>query len=80
MEAFALSERRKVSVVLIHMMMQIIKCEHPVDSVGYCFFEKRKRLKEEYKSKSGRELGQLRKEGIEINEEVPPPGFMTTGR
>jgi hypothetical protein len=42
-----------------------------VTSVGFCFFEKRKRLKEEHKGKSGRELGQLRKDGVELNEEVP---------
>ena len=42
-------------------------------SVGYCFFEKRKRLKDEFKGKSGRELGQLRKDGVELNEEVSLP-------
>jgi hypothetical protein len=54
--------------------LQIIDCEHPVKSVGYCFFEKRKRLKDEFKGKTGRELGQLRKDGVELNEEVSVDG------
>lgn len=62
----------------------VIDCEHPVTSVGYCFFEKRKRLKDEFKGKSGRELGQLRKDGVELNEEAELPymAFLgdTTGK
>jgi ribonuclease Z len=59
--------------------VEIIECEHPVTSVGYCFFEKRKKLKEDLKGKTKQELGQLRKQGIELNEEVKMPAFAFLG-
>jgi len=59
--------------------VDIIRCEHPVTSVGYLFSEKRTRLKEEFKGKAGRELGELRKKGIELNEEIFLPLFAFLG-
>ena len=49
--------------------LEIFKCYHQVPCVGYGIFEKRKKLKEEYSNLQGKEIGNLRKKGIEINYE-----------
>ena len=49
--------------------LEIFKCYHQVPCVGYGIFEKRKKLKEEYCNLKGKEIGELRKKGIEINYE-----------
>ena len=49
--------------------LEIFKCYHQVPCVGYGIFEKRKKLKEEYVNLKGKEIGELRKKGIEINYE-----------
>ncbi len=49
--------------------LEIFKCYHQVPCVGYGIFEKRKKLKEEYANLKGKEIGELRKKGIEINYE-----------
>jgi ribonuclease Z len=47
--------------------------------VGYAFSERKKRLKSEYVGTPGRELGRLRKEGVEIEEETFVPLFVYLG-
>lgn len=49
--------------------VEVIKCYHSVPCVGYGFIEKRTKLKEEYLKLSGKEIGELRKKGVEINYE-----------
>ncbi len=47
--------------------LEIFKCYHPVPCVGYGVYNVRKKLKEEYSKLSGKEIGELRKKGVEIN-------------
>ena len=49
-------------------LVTVFDCIHKVPTVGYAFSEPRSKLKEEYQGKPGKELGQLRKEGVEISE------------
>jgi ribonuclease Z len=48
--------------------IQVIRCPHRVPSVGYCVSDVRKTLKPEYKGLSQKEIGQLKKSGVEIVE------------
>jgi ribonuclease Z len=50
-----------------------------VACVGYAFAERKKRLRPEYVGTPGRELGRLRKEGVEIEEETYAPLFVYLG-
>ena len=50
--------------------LEIFKCFHQVPCVGYGIYEPRKKLKEEYSKLSGKEIGELRKKGIDINYEI----------
>jgi len=58
---------------------QVIKCCHTVPCVGYAFFEKRKKLKAEYATMSGRQVGELRKSGVDVSEEISVPLFAFLG-
>ena len=49
--------------------LEIFKCYHQVPCVGYGVYNIRKKLKEEYVNLKGKEIGELRKKGIEINYE-----------
>jgi len=46
------------------------QCFHKVPCIGYAFEEKKKRLKQEFVGLAGKELGRLRKEGVQIEEEA----------
>ena len=59
--------------------MSAIECIHPVPCVGYCFWEPRSKLKEEYKEMDGKKIGQLRKSGVEVSEVVEQPMFVFMG-
>lgn len=52
---------------------------HGVPSVGYVVFDRRKKLKEEYRGLPGKKIGQLAKEGAQINHQVDVPIFGYTG-
>lgn len=67
------------SHIINNYKVDIINCEHPVTSVGYLFSEKRSRLKDEFKGRPGKELGELRKKGVELNEDVFLPLFAFLG-
>jgi ribonuclease Z len=53
--------------------VQVLEAHHDVQSVGYGISSFVKKLKEEYKGLSGKDLGSLRKSGIEIQETVKVP-------
>jgi len=55
--------------------VHVIKCIHAVPCVGYLFSEKLSKLKEQYKNLTGKDLGALRKEGVEISDEFYRPLF-----
>jgi len=60
-------------------MVDIIKCDHTVPCVGYCFYESRNRLKSEYKGLSKEEMVQLRKKNVEVSEQFKVPVFAFMG-
>lgn len=43
-----------------------VKCHHVVPCLGYIFSTKKDKLKDEYKGLPGKEIGKLRKSGVEI--------------
>ena len=50
----------------LHWIVDIVECCHRVPSVGYCISEVRSKLKEEYKKLTGKEIGALRKQGVDV--------------
>jgi len=54
-------------------VMKVVNCVHSVPCVGYCFYEKKSKLKQEFKSLSGKEIAQLRKSGVEVSDIVDFP-------
>ena len=65
-----ISQTSKVKSKIIpgkEYMIETFKCYHPVPAVGYGIYEKRKKIKPEYEKLPGKEIGQLRKKGIDIN-------------
>lgn len=61
------------------MKVEIIKCDHSVPCVGYGFIDTRIKLKEEYAHLQGKELGALKKSGVDINYKVEFPFFCYLG-
>jgi len=53
--------------------IEIIKCHHSVPCVGYGIIEKRQKLKDEYKTLTGKEIGELRKKGKNLYNQVEYP-------
>jgi len=60
-------------------IVEIFKCFHTVGTVGYGFTELRRKLKKEYLELPGREIGKLRKEGIDIYTQEAFPQFCYLG-
>ena len=60
-------------------LVKIIPCVHIVPSVGYCFYELRRKLKTQYRGKKSAEIKKLRKEGIVVTEiqRIPLLGYIT---
>ena len=63
----------------IHWEVDIIRCPHRVPSVGYCVSEIRQKLKEEYAQLKGKEIGELKKKGVEITKEEKFKQFIYMG-
>jgi ribonuclease Z len=61
------------------MKVEIIKCDHGVPCVGYGLIENRIKLKPEYEHLQGKEIGVLKKLGIDINYKVDFPFFCYLG-
>ena len=59
--------------------VKVIECFHTVPSVGYLFYEKRNKLKEEYKNLNGTELAALKKQNVQVVEQVLIPLFAFLG-
>lgn len=60
-------------------LITIIKCDHGIPTVGYCFTEIRKKLKKEYKDLNQQEIISLKKNGTDITEEEQFPKFIFVG-
>lgn len=56
-----------------------ILADHRVTCYGYSFVRLKRKLKDEYTKLNGRELGKLRKEGVNIYETVREPAFCYIG-
>ena len=50
--------------------VEVFKCHHHVPTISYGLSEFRKKLKDEYSTLSGKEIGQLRKSGVEITNDT----------
>ena len=59
--------------------IEVVGCVHSVPCVGYAFKEQRKTLKKEYKSLTGKELGDLRKAGTNIQQDELVNRFVFMG-
>ncbi|MCJ7636153.1 MAG: MBL fold metallo-hydrolase, partial [Nitrososphaeraceae archaeon] len=73
------SMRIETSIRNTRYIIEIIKCHHTVPCVGYGFIEVRKRLKEEYKLLSNKEIAGLRKSGVDVQEDFEVPQFCYLG-
>ena len=60
-------------------MIKVFKCDHGVPCIGYGFTQIRHKLKEEYQSLPGKDIQQLRKDGITITEPKEYPIFCFLG-
>ncbi|GKY90776.1 hypothetical protein MPSEU_000050400 [Mayamaea pseudoterrestris] len=54
-------------------IMQPIECDHRIVCYGYSIFRMKERLKREYATLSGREIGSLKRQAISITESVKEP-------
>lgn len=52
---------------------------HRVPSQGYCVFEKKKKLKSEFRLKKGQEIAQMKSQGISVEDFVEEPILAFTG-
>eukprot|EP01095_Lingulamoeba_sp_RSL-Kostka_P003523 TRINITY_DN14498_c0_g1_i1.p1 TRINITY_DN14498_c0_g1~~TRINITY_DN14498_c0_g1_i1.p1 ORF type:complete len:339 (-),score=91.46 TRINITY_DN14498_c0_g1_i1:126-1142(-) len=58
---------------------KVFKCFHTVPCVGYGFYYKTNKLKDEYKTLTGKEIGNLRRNKVEVTEEIHHPMFCFLG-
>jgi ribonuclease Z len=54
-------------------IVRTLKMDHRVPCLGYSIFKLKKSLKQEFVGKPGREIGRLRKEGVEVNDTREEP-------
>ncbi|CAF1058387.1 unnamed protein product [Rotaria sordida] len=59
--------------------VEIINCHHTVPCVGYVFYEKRKKLKSDYSHLNGKQIQEIKKQGIDIIEQIYVPLFAFLG-
>ena len=59
--------------------VEIIKCHHTIPCVGYAFYEKRTKLKSDYSHLTGKQIQELKKQGVEITEQLSIPLFAFLG-
>ena len=57
----------------------IIRCYHTVPCIGYAFYDKRNKLKSIYANLSGKEIQEIRKQDIDVTEQVYVPLFAFLG-
>ena len=54
-------------------LVKVLECVHRVSCVGYSIFEYQQKLKEEYRGLAGKDIGALKKSGIQITSKVQHP-------
>lgn len=60
-------------------LVRVIDCYHGVPCVGYMIFKKTKKLKAEFEGIPGKEIANLRKQGVEIQMDIEQPIFIFLG-
>jgi ribonuclease Z len=60
-------------------VVQVFATEHRVPSVGYCVWQRRKKLKSEYQGLSGDQIRDLRLSGVDVTSEQRTPLVCYTG-
>jgi ribonuclease Z len=55
--------------------IDVVICDHSVPTISYCFSLVKQKLKAEFSAQTTREIGQLRKSGLTVTEEVVCPSF-----
>eukprot|EP01127_Copromyxa_protea_P020458 TRINITY_DN6857_c0_g1_i1.p1 TRINITY_DN6857_c0_g1~~TRINITY_DN6857_c0_g1_i1.p1 ORF type:complete len:322 (+),score=32.26 TRINITY_DN6857_c0_g1_i1:21-986(+) len=58
---------------------EVFECFHSVTCIGYGFLQTRKKIKPEYVGVEGRQLGMLRKQGVQIDFQYESPLFAFMG-
>ena len=61
------------------LTVEVVHCEHSVPCVGYGVSERKSRLKDQYKGMQGKDIGKLKKDGVEVTEQVLEPLFLFMG-
>lgn len=56
-----------------NFVIRTLKMSHRIPCLGYSIFKKQEKLKEEYKGLTGREIGSLRKNGVQVTESKEEP-------
>lgn len=72
------NQKYKKTIKKKNYVIETFKCYHSVPSIGYGITELRKKLKPEYETLEGKEIGQLRKTGVEVTfqKEIPLIAYM----
>lgn len=60
-------------------VLQVFETTHTVPSVGYCVWQRKRKLKSEYQGLDGNEIRDLRLSGVEVTAEVRTPIVCYTG-
>lgn len=60
-------------------VVEVFHCYHSVSCVGYGFLQMKKKMKPEYVGMEGKQLGQLRRQGVEIDYLYENPMFVFMG-
>lgn len=61
------------------LVVKVLKTKHTLPSVGYVIFERRKKLKPEFRQLTGKEIRDLKNSGVEIVDELRFPLVGYTG-
>jgi ribonuclease BN (tRNA processing enzyme) len=77
--AHAKGKRDESKPIAYTHIVEVVACDHSVPTVGYGISEVRRKLKDEYSSLTGQQISKLRKDGIEVSEEILKPLFAFMG-
>ncbi|CAB9527980.1 tRNase Z [Seminavis robusta] len=61
------------------IVCDVVSMDHGVPCVGYCFAQRKQSLKAEFRGLPGREIGALRKQGVQVTQEEILPLFAFLG-
>jgi ribonuclease Z len=59
--------------------VEIINCHHTIPCVGFVFYEKRSKLKSDYTHLTGKQIQEIKKQGVDVTEQVSIPLFAFLG-